>query len=133
MNNLFIYFNLIVIYFKHERARVIYRYALDALPKDKTAEVFKAFTQHEKRYGERAGIETAIVSKRRAHYEQVCVCVGVNKTKQHNLQLLEANIHNYDAWFDYIRLMQHECDDKEATRDVFERAIAALPPKQVCF
>lgn len=50
---------------------MVYRYALDNLPKDKQDEIFKAFTQFEKRHGERVGIETAIVSKRRAAYEQV--------------------------------------------------------------
>ncbi len=50
---------------------MIYRYALDNLPKDDQAEVYKAFTQHEKKYGERQGIETAILSKRKAYYEEV--------------------------------------------------------------
>ena len=62
------------IYFQHERARVIYRYALDTLPKVRTAEIFKQYTIHEKKYGERAGIENVIVSKRRAQYEQVSLC-----------------------------------------------------------
>jgi hypothetical protein len=56
---------------QHERARVIYRYALDNLPKEKSTEVFKFYTIHEKKYGERAGIETVIVSKRRNQYEEV--------------------------------------------------------------
>lgn len=68
----------------------MFRFALDTLPKSQTGEVFKAFTVHEKKYGERAGIENVIVSKRRAQYEAA----------------VAENSHNYDAWFDYIRLME---------------------------
>jgi crooked neck len=56
---------------EHERARCVYRYALDHLPKQRTAEVFKFYTMHEKKYGEREGIENVIVSKRRFQYEEV--------------------------------------------------------------
>jgi crooked neck len=64
---------LICALLQYERARVIYRYALENLPKDKHEEIYKAFTQFEKRHGERRGIETAIVSKRRTQYEQVMI------------------------------------------------------------
>ncbi len=50
---------------------MIYRYALDTLPKEKSADVFKNYTIHEKKFGERVGIENVIVSKRRHQYEQV--------------------------------------------------------------
>ena len=43
---------------------------------------------------------------------------------------MTENNYDYDAWFDYIKLMQAESEDFEETRDVFERAIAAVPPKQ---
>lgn len=57
--------------FQHDRARVIYKYALDHIPKDKTAELYKAYTIHEKKYGDRTGIEDVIVSKRKFQYEEV--------------------------------------------------------------
>lgn len=56
---------------QHDRARVIYKYALDNIPKNKTAELYKAYTIHEKKYGDRTGIEDVIVSKRKFQYEEV--------------------------------------------------------------
>lgn len=58
---------------QHERARVIYKYALDHIPKDRTQEIYKAYTIHEKKYGDRAGIEDVIVSKRKFQYEEVII------------------------------------------------------------
>ncbi|KAM3716772.1 Crooked neck-like protein [Dirofilaria immitis] len=96
---------------EHERSRVIYRYGLDHLPANRTGEIFKFYTIHEKKYGERAGIENVIVSKRRHQYEE---------------QIAE-NSYNYDAWFDYIRLLRNEKIDPEEMEDTFERAIANVP------
>ena len=44
---------------------------------------------------------------------------------------MKANPSNYDAWFDYLRLMESESDDLDAIRDVYERAIANIPPIEV--
>lgn len=41
----------------------------------------------------------------------------------------QANPHNYDAWFDYLRLVEHDAD-AETVREVYERAIANVPPIQ---
>jgi crooked neck len=56
---------------QHERARVIYKYALDVLPKEQCEEIYKAYTIHEKKFGSRTAIEDVIVSKRRFKYEEV--------------------------------------------------------------
>lgn len=56
---------------QHERARAIYKFALDGLPKEKCTEIYKNYTKHEKRYGDRTAIEDVIVSKRRFQYEEV--------------------------------------------------------------
>ncbi|KAK4883629.1 hypothetical protein RN001_006948 [Aquatica leii] len=96
---------------EHERARVIYKYALDHIPKDQAKELFKAYTIHEKKYGDRSGIEDVIVSKRKFQYEQE---IAQNPT-------------NYDAWFDYLRLIESEGDD-DIIRETYERAIANIPP-----
>ncbi|EDV19643.1 uncharacterized protein TRIADDRAFT_33203 [Trichoplax adhaerens] len=93
-----------------ERARMIYKYALDTLPKEDAKELYKNFTQFEKRHGDRMGIETVVTSKRRRQYEEE----------------LESNPHNYDVWFDYVRLMENE-EDEEAIREIYERAIANVP------
>lgn len=98
---------------EHERARAIYKFALDGLPKEKCTEIYKNYTKHEKRYGDRTAIEDVIVSKRRFQYEEE----------------VKANPMNYDAWFDYLRLLEAD-GDLEQIREVYERAIANLPPSQ---
>ena len=57
---------------EYERARKIYQIGLDNLPTDRTAEVFKFLSIHEKKYGSRVRIENVIISKRKHQYEQVC-------------------------------------------------------------
>ncbi|XP_036406487.1 crooked neck-like protein 1 [Megalops cyprinoides] len=96
-----------------ERVRVIYKYALDRIPKQQAQELFKNYTIFEKKFGDRRGIEDVIVSKRRFQYEEE----------------VKANPHNYDAWFDYLRLVESDADP-DTTREVYERAIANIPPIQ---
>lgn len=98
---------------EHDRTRVIYKYALEHLPKDKTIELYKAYTVHEKKYGDRSGIEDVIVSKRKYQYEQE---VANNPT-------------NYDAWFDFLRLVENE-GNTDTIRETYERAIANVPPSK---
>lgn len=98
---------------EHERTRIIYKYALDRLPKDKTQEIYKAYTIHEKKYGDRSGIEDVIVSKRKHQYEQE----------------VAENPSNYDAWFDYLKLLESEGNlNHDDVREIYERAIANVPP-----
>ena len=47
-----------------------------------------------------------------------------------DFQEVKDNSHNYDAWFDYLRLMENE-GEVDQTREVYERAIANVPPSQV--
>lgn len=96
---------------EHDRARVIYKYALQHIPKDRTQELYKAYTIHEKKYGDRTGIEDVIVSKRKYQYEEE----------------VKANPNNYDAWFDYLRLVESE-GNLDIIRETYERAIANVPP-----
>ncbi|NXC01280.1 CRNL1 protein, partial [Orthonyx spaldingii] len=96
-----------------ERVRVIYKYALDRIPKQDAQNLFKNYTIFEKKFGDRRGIEDIIVSKRRFQYEEE----------------VKANPHNYDAWFDYLRLVESDTD-AETVREVYERAIANVPPIQ---
>ena len=53
-----------------ERVRVIYKYALDRIPKQQAQELFKNYTMFEKKFGDRRGIEDVIVNKRRFQYEE---------------------------------------------------------------
>eukprot|EP00736_Rhodelphis_marinus_P006637 Rmarinus@m.29779 len=96
-----------------ERARKIYQYGLDNIPKAKCEGLFNAYTQFEKQYGSTEGIEEVILSKRRFQYEEE----------------LKASALNYDVWFDYIRL-EESGGDHEKTREVYERAIANIPPAE---
>ncbi len=96
---------------EHDRARVIYKYALDRMPKEKCQDLYKAYTIHEKKFGERAGIETVILHKRRLQYESE----------------VTENPNNYDAWFDLIRLVESE-GDRDTIREMYERAISNIPP-----
>ncbi|TVU46526.1 hypothetical protein EJB05_06067, partial [Eragrostis curvula] len=96
-----------------ERARAIYKYALDRVPKGRAEELYRKFLAFEKQFGDREGIEDAIVGKRRFQYEDE----------------VRKNPLNYDSWFDYIRL-EESVGNKERIREVYERAIANVPPAE---
>lgn len=98
---------------EYDRARTIYKYALEHIPKQNAQDLFKTYTHFEKKFGDRAGIEDVIISKRKFQYEEE----------------VKADPLNYDAWFDYIRLMESE-GSLDMTREVYERAIANIPPSQ---
>ncbi|KAI9797627.1 MAG: NineTeen Complex (NTC) component [Piccolia ochrophora] len=98
---------------EYERARAIYKYALDRLPRSKSVTLHKSYTTFEKQYGDREGVEDVILSKRRVQYEEQ----------------IKENPKNYDVWFDYARL-EETSGDVDRVRDVYERAIAQIPPTQ---
>lgn len=66
-------------YLQHERARAIYKYALDNLPKEKCEEIYKKYTIHEKKYGSRSGIEDVIMNKRKYKYEEVSKYIKIHQ------------------------------------------------------
>ena len=94
-----------------DRARAIYKYALDRLPRSRSAALHKAYTTFEKQHGDREGVEDVILAKRRVQYEEQ----------------ITANPKHYDAWFDFARL-EETGGDIDRIRDVYERAIAQVPP-----
>ncbi|XP_022737400.1 crooked neck-like protein 1 isoform X2 [Durio zibethinus] len=96
-----------------ERARCIYKFALDHIPKGRAEDLYRKFVAFEKQYGDKEGIEDAIVGKRRFQYEDE----------------VRKNPLNYDAWFDYIRL-EESVGSKGRIREVYERAIANVPPAE---
>lgn len=57
------------------------------------------------------GIEDVIVSKRKYQYEEE----------------IKENPSNYDAWFDYLKLVESE-GNNDVTREIYERAIFNVPP-----
>ena len=98
---------------EYERARAIYKYALDRLARSKSLALHKAYTTFEKQFGDREGVEEVVLSKRRVQYEEQ----------------IKENPKNYDAWFDYARL-EEISGDEDRIRDVYERAISQIPPTQ---
>ncbi|XVF50988.1 hypothetical protein PTKIN_Ptkin04bG0147300 [Pterospermum kingtungense] len=96
-----------------ERARCVYEFALDHIPKGWAEDLYTRFLAFEKQYGDNERIEDAIVGKRRFQYEDE----------------VRKNPLNYDVWFDYIRL-EENVGGKERIREVYERAIANVPPAE---
>ena len=54
----------------------------------------------------------------------------VSKRKYQYEQEVKENPSNYDAWFDYLRLVESE-GDIDVIRETYERAIANVPPTKV--
>lgn len=98
---------------EYERARAIYKYALDRMPRSRSTALHKSYTTFEKQFGNREGVEDVILAKRRVQYEE---------------ELCEQP-KNYDIWFDFARL-EETGGDVDRIRDVYERAIAQIPPSQ---
>jgi len=129
---------------EYDRARVIYKHAVQLFHLDekdpskrrrtdieeddsdlteqelkKRATLYKAYVTFEKKHGDQKGIENVLLMKQRAEYQAK----------------LEEDATDYDSWFEYARLEEDhaEMGDVKATakvRDVYERAVANLPPKQ---
>lgn len=98
---------------EYERARAIFKYALDRLPRSRSASLHKSYTQFEKQFGNREGVEDVVLAKRRVQYEEQ----------------LKAEPDNYDIWIDLARL-EEAGGDVEKIRDTYERAIAQIPQSQ---
>ncbi|KAL5545051.1 hypothetical protein UlMin_008835 [Ulmus minor] len=79
-----------------ERARCIYKFALEHIPKGMAEDLYRQFVALEKQYGDKEGIEDAIVGKKSPL--------------------------SYDTWFNYIRLKE-SMGNTERIREVFEIAI----------
>ncbi|KAJ3945583.1 NineTeen Complex (NTC) component [Colletotrichum fioriniae] len=98
---------------EYERARAIFKYALDRLPRSKSMILHKAYTTFEKQFGDKDGVEDVVLSKRRVYYEAQ----------------VKENPKNYDTWFDYTRL-EETAGDLDRVRDIYERAVSQVPPAQ---
>jgi len=93
-----------------ERARKIFQYSLDHVPKHAAEDLFRRYTSFEKQYGDRETIETVILNRKRFDYKE--------KT--------EENEHNYDVWFDWIRL-EEENGNVPIIRERYEMAVECKP------
>jgi crooked neck len=98
---------------EYERARAIYKFGLDNLPRSRSMALHAQYTMFEKQFGDREGVEDVILTKRRRLYEEQ----------------VKENPKNYDVWFDFARL-EESGGDADRVREVYERAIAQIPPTQ---
>lgn len=112
---------------ENERARVIYMHAVNLLhlgegqqdpdeevtetEKSKRDDLYKTYITFEKKHGNREGIENLVLTKQRAQYK---------------MRLAEDPF-DYDGWFELAKL-EEEHGQMETTRDVYERAVANIPP-----
>ena len=56
---------------EYERARALYKFALDRLPRSKSQNLYNNYTTFEKQFGDREGVEDVIAAKRRVQYEEL--------------------------------------------------------------
>ncbi|KAL2019235.1 hypothetical protein VTK56DRAFT_9962 [Thermocarpiscus australiensis] len=98
---------------EYERARAIYKFGLDNLPRSRSMALHAQYTTFEKQFGDREGVEDVVLTKRRRLYEEQ----------------VKENPKNYDVWFDFARL-EESGGDADRVREVYERAIAQVPPTQ---
>eukprot|EP00501_MAST-03F_sp_TOSAG23-6_P000282 GSMAST32.ASY1.ANO1.288.1 assembled CDS len=84
------------------------------LPKDQTGQIYRAFVAFEKQHGDGQKVDDIVTNKRRLKYE-----------KQ-----IQANASDYDTWLDYIRLEEKKKNNAPAIREIYERAVANVPPAQ---
>ncbi|TPX37486.1 hypothetical protein SmJEL517_g00707 [Synchytrium microbalum] len=109
-----------------DRARAIYKYSLDRLPKGQRENLYNVYTQFEKQFGAKEGIEDVVTAKRRVKYEEASAS---RSTPGYPLPPVElaSNPKNYDVWFDYVKLEESN-GDVAKIREVYERSIGQLPP-----
>ncbi|TFK65896.1 protein prenylyltransferase [Pluteus cervinus] len=111
---------------EYERARTIYKFALQRISRSQSGPLYAAYTKFEKQHGTRTTLESTVLGKRRIQYEEELAHDG----------------RNYDAWFDYARLEEEAYRDQKddgatqeeedaavgRVREVYERAVAQVPP-----
>ena len=118
---------------EHERARVIYRHAVDLLKlgednrdsedavtsdyeKSKRDELYKAYISFEKKHGDREGIEQLVLTKQRAQYKK----------------RMEMDPFDYDGWFEWAKMEEEAPSPTPAiVRDIYEQAVAQVPPSNM--
>ncbi|WFD18479.1 NineTeen Complex (NTC) component [Malassezia caprae] len=114
---------------EYERARMIYKYALERIPRAKSEGIYTSYTRFEKQFGSIKGVEDTVTQKRRLQYEE-------------EIEAADGATGNYDIWFDYSRLEEESfrslVDEgapetllelsRAKVRDVYERAITNVPP-----
>uniref|UniRef100_A0A7S3UEU4 Pre-mRNA-splicing factor Syf1/CRNKL1-like C-terminal HAT-repeats domain-containing protein n=1 Tax=Picocystis salinarum TaxID=88271 RepID=A0A7S3UEU4_9CHLO len=94
-----------------DRARAIYSFALHTLPSSHAPKIEAARVALEKQYGTSSGVEVAVLIQRRRKYEEQ----------------VKADPHDYDAWFDLVRL-EEQGGNIERIRSTFQEVVQHPPP-----
>lgn len=94
--------------------------------------MYRKFVAFQKQRGDREALEKTVIDKRRVFYEevlthQVSAFFDLTALCFLFLQQLRKNLKDYDTWFDLLRL-EELVRDIDRTRDVYERAVAQIPP-----
>lgn len=126
------------------------QFALERLPRSKSHALYSAFTKFEKQHGNKAGVESTVLGKRRIQYEEE-IADDANNYVRPSCRLalagalLSASTLTFfsphfkqDAWISYARLEEDAYRSLKAdrdlslspdkVRDVYERAVAQVPP-----
>ncbi|KAG8133104.1 hypothetical protein E2320_010918 [Naja naja] len=133
------YINFELRYKEFERVRVIYKYALDRIPKHEAQELFKNYTIFEKKFGDRRGIEDIIVSKRRFQYEEEVKCDTIREVYERaiaNVPPIPEKRHwkrYIYLWINYALYEELEAKDPERTRQVYQACVELIPHKKFTF
>lgn len=95
-----------------EKARAIYKTILDLnlLSKQQQARVFEDFSEFERKYGGIGDTDSTLRLKRILQYEKD----------------IEEDSHDYDAWWEYIKLQENEKPNNEII-SVLEKAVSTKP------
>lgn len=97
-----------------ERARVIYKYALEQYPRETAGGLWNSYAQFERMHGDPDRVTDVVLEKRRTLYEE---------------RISASGGMDYDAWFALLRLEEEEANSPvDVVREVYERAIACMPP-----
>ena len=114
---------------EYERARVIYKHAVQLLKlsqavdmvddlsdyeKTKRLELYKAYVTFEKKHGNKEGIEDVLLAKHKTEY----------------ISRLKLNPRDYDGWFEYAKLIQDYGTNANDVREIYEQAVSNIPPCQ---
>ena len=115
---------------EYERARVIYKHALQLLDLEhatvknddvsewehkRREELYKEYLTFEKKHGDRQGIERVVLTQQRAQYKK----------------RLEDDPFDYDGWFELAKLEEQLGKENIATvRDTYEQAVSNVPPSR---
>ncbi|CAD5334086.1 unnamed protein product [Arabidopsis thaliana] len=121
-----------------ERARFIYKFALDHIPKGRTEELYKKFVAFEKQYGDKEGIEDAIVGKKRFQYEDEVSKNPLNYDSCiHGSTVFSTtytDVTNYCCCrINYALYEEIETKDVERTRDVYRECLKLIPHTKFSF